>query len=76
MLLDSASNTQAAETTFGSYLRSHAVFVAVVAIVVTVLVFVRILAMRDKSSLTVSRLTTYIAALGIVDAAILAIAWI
>lgn len=72
MFLDPTSN--AAESTLGSYLRSHTLFVAAAAVVLTVLIFVRILAMRDKSSLSVSRLTTYVAALGIFDAACLAIA--
>lgn len=73
-LLDPTSGNPSFESELGGYLRSHGLPVGVAALVVTLLIFVKILTMRDKSGLTVSRLTTHVAALGIFDAACLAIA--
>lgn len=72
-LLDSG-DTVGFESALGIYLRSHGLLLGVVALVVTALVFVRIFAIRDKCGLTMARPTTYVAALGIFDAASFAIA--
>jgi ABC-type amino acid transport system permease subunit len=73
-LLDPLSDDRHVQSGLGGYLRSHALLVGAVALAVTVLIFGKIFTMRDKSGLTMSRLTTYVAALGIFDAACLAIA--
>ena len=75
-LLDPMSGNLNFELGLGDYLRSHGLLVGAVALVVTLLIFVKLFAIRDKSSLTMARLTTYVLALGIADAAFIAIAFI
>ena len=73
-ILDSGGAGQHVAWSLGGYLRGHGKLVGVAALLVTALVFVRILALRDKSGLTSARLTGYIVALGLFDAASVAIA--
>ena len=73
-ILDPDGASQYVAWSLGGYLRGHGRLVGAAALLVTAIVFVRILALRDKSGLTYARLTGYVATLGLFDAASLAIA--
>jgi len=73
-ILDPGGASANVAWSLGGYLRGHGKLVGAAALLVTALVFVRILTLPDKSGLTSARLTGYIVALGLFDAASLAIA--
>lgn len=58
----------------GDYLRLHGEFVLSIAVVVTMAIFLWLLMRRDRSGQTTPRLLAFVVALGIFDAACLAIA--